>query len=99
MFSILTDGLTARQLDERVHTFIKFVNNHMDIIRQKLEISTPINTYAARHSHATVLKRKGASTEMISENLGHSSLLMTKQYLDDFTDDAKKEIANLLTDF
>jgi integrase len=57
-----------------------------------------INTYAARHSHSTILKRSGASTEMIKENLGHASVLTTENYLDDFEDEVKKEYARKLTD-
>ena len=53
---------------------------------------------SARHSYATVLKRKGASALIISENLGHSSLKTTENYLDSFTNDVKRETAALLRD-
>ena len=41
-------------------------------------------TYVARHSYATVLKRSGVSTSIISESLGHSSEKVTQIYLDSF---------------
>ena len=98
LFPILSHDLTPKQIDSRVHDFIKFVNKHMTDIGNDLNITTPLLTYAARHTHATVLKRKGASTEIIRENLGHASVATTEQYMDSFTDDVKKEYANLLTD-
>lgn len=99
VFTVLNETLTPKQIDSRIHSFIKQVNEGMELIRQNLGIEMALNSYSARHSHATVLKRQGVSIEAISENLGHSSLLMTKQYLDDFTDDVKKENATFLTNF
>jgi len=46
-----------------------------------------------------VLKCKGISTEYIKESLGHSSLIVTENYLDSFADDVKLKNANILTDF
>ena len=43
-----------------------------------------ISSYVARHSYATVLKRSGVSTSVISESLGHSSERVTQIYLDSF---------------
>jgi len=43
-----------------------------------------LTTYVARHSYATVLKRSGVSTSIISESLGHSSERVTQVYLDSF---------------
>lgn len=40
--------------------------------------------HVARHSYATVLKRAGVSTSIISESLGHSSEKITQIYLDSF---------------
>jgi integrase len=71
----------------------------MEAIRVDLEIDQKIGTYAARHSFSTMLKRQGVSTDFIKESLGHSSVLVTENYLDSFTDDVKVEYANLLTQF
>ena len=40
--------------------------------------------HCARHSYATVLKRAGVATSIISESLGHSSERVTQIYLDSF---------------
>jgi len=40
--------------------------------------------HSSRHSFATVLKRSGVNTSIISESLGHSSEKVTQIYLDSF---------------
>ncbi|MEJ7674804.1 MAG: tyrosine-type recombinase/integrase [Chitinophagaceae bacterium] len=58
-----------------------------------------MTTYTARHSFSTVLKRSGASTEFISEALGHSDVKTTENYLDSFSNDMKKQFALNLSKF
>ena len=53
---------------------VRLINDHMKLIAAELGIKTNITTYDAKHSFATVLKLSGASTEFISEALGHSNL-------------------------
>jgi integrase len=96
---MLAPGITALQIKHRISRFLKYVNKNMKQVGNDLGINKPMGTYTARHTHATVLKRKGVPTAAIAENLGHSSLAMTENYLDSFTDDVKKEYAKLLTDF
>ena len=62
-------------------------------------ISQPVTTYSARHSFATVLKRSGASTEFISDALGHSNLNTTKNYLASFEDETLQKTTDALTAF
>ncbi len=97
LFPILEEGLNAVTIKHRCQRFIKWVNKHMEEIRVEKEINMKIGTYAARHSFSTVLKRKGVSTAFIKESLGHSSELVTENYLDSFGDEVKLEYANLLT--
>lgn len=97
LFPVLEAGLSAVTSRHRCQRFIKWVNKRMDDIRKELKIAQPVGTYAARHSFSTVLKRKGVSTDYIKEALGHSSVIVTENYLDSFTDDVKLEYANLLT--
>jgi site-specific recombinase XerD len=70
----------------------------MKIIAESIGIES-LTTYTARHSFATILKRSGASTEFISEALGHGNLKTTQNYLDSFEDDQKRETAKALTAF
>lgn len=97
LFPILEPKLSALTIKHRCQRFIKWVNKHMEQIRQDLKIVPEIGTYTARHSFSTVMKRKGASTAFIKEALGHSSEVTTENYLDSFTDDVKMQYADLLT--
>ena len=52
-----------------------------------------------RHSFATILQRSGASTEFISEALGHSNVRTTQNYLAGCEDEAKKKTVKALIAF
>ena len=97
LFPVLEAGLSPVTVKHRCQRFIKWVNKRMETIRQDLEIESKLGTYAARHSYATLLKRKNVPLQIIKETMGHSSEATTERYLDSFTDDAKIEVANLLT--
>ncbi len=65
-----------------------------------LQIVHFVNDDVARHSWATIAKKDGISTSVISEGLGHATEHITQVYLDSFEndmmDEANKRIANLL---
>ncbi|WP_258100634.1 site-specific integrase [Marinoscillum pacificum] len=63
---------------------IKITNKWLKKIADKLEINFKLTSYVARHSYATVLKRSGVATNIISESLGHYSEKTTQVYLDGF---------------
>ena len=76
---------------------MRSVNYYLKNIGKKLNVSTKITTYVARHSFATVLKRSGVNTSIISEAMGHSSEKVTQIYLDSFENDQIDEaMSNLL---
>ena len=75
---------TEVQIANRLHKVLAKVNKHLKDIGDKLKLRLPLTTYVARHSYATVLKRAGVSTAIISESLGHSSEKITQTYLDSF---------------
>jgi len=97
IFPHIKVGMTSEQQHKIIKQLTKTINKYMKQIAKELSIDKAITTYYARHSFATVLKRSGATTEMISELLGHSSVLVTKNYLDSFEDDKIKEQTNVLT--
>lgn len=72
------------QIANRLHKVLAKINKHLKEIGVKLNLPIPLTTYVARHSFATVLKRAGVSTSIISESLGHSSEKITQVYLDSF---------------
>jgi len=101
VFDILVEGVTPKREKELIQQATKNVNTWIKRIAKAVEIQDweKITTYWARHSFSTVLKRSGASTEFISESLGHKDLRTTENYLDSFEDDMKKQYAKALTDF
>ena len=88
---------TEQQKVNRVHKVIAKVNKTLKRIGEQLDVSIDLTTYVARHSFATVLKRSGVNTSLISEALGHSSEKVTQIYLDSFGNDQMDEaMKNLL---
>ena len=75
---------TEVQIADRLHKVLAKINKHLKEIGVKLKLPIPLTTYVARQSYATVLKRAGVSTAIISESLGHSSERITQIYLDSF---------------
>ena len=85
MFPILSPfPQTEVQVANILQRVLAKVNKHLKEIGERLNLPIPLTTYVARHSYATVLKRAGVSTSIISESLGHSSERVTQIYLDSF---------------
>ncbi|WP_020598686.1 site-specific integrase [Spirosoma panaciterrae] len=99
IFSILSPGLTPQQEIGKIRQFVKMTNIYVRQIAKAVGVEKDVTTYTARHSFATILKRSGAPTEFISESLGHQSVATTKNYLDSFEDDVKRQYASVLTGF
>ncbi len=72
------------QILDRVKKVNKSVNKELKEIAKKANVEFNLTTYVARHSYATIMKRIGASTSIISESLGHDSEKTTQIYLDSF---------------
>lgn len=98
LFPILNEKthITAQQKFNRIHKYNGHINKHLKEIAKLVQIEINLTTYVARHSFATVLKRSGVNTAIISESLGHSSEKVTQIYLDSFEnkqiDDAMKNL-------
>jgi site-specific recombinase XerD len=76
--------LSLSQKDNRIKKMNKMVNKDLKEIAELAKIDFNLTTYVARHTYATVLKRSGVSTSIISEALGHDSEKTTQIYLDSF---------------
>lgn len=88
---------TEVQIANRLHKVLAKINKYLKEIGVNLNLPMPLTTYVARHSFATVLKRAGVSTSIISESLGHSSEKITQVYLDSFDKEQINEaMSNLL---
>jgi integrase len=76
---------------------MRLTNKKLKTIGQMIDCSIPLSTYVSRHSWATIGKRAGLSTSIISEGLGHDSEKTTQIYLDSFEDDVLDNANELIT--
>ena len=88
--------MDAEQKLNTSNQVIQNINKWMKKICSAIGIEVPVTTYTARHTFSTVLKRSGASTEYISQSLGHSDLKTTENYLASFDDDTRREMSKFL---
>jgi site-specific recombinase XerD len=99
IFTILNKRkhITPVQIDNRINKVLKQVNLSLKEIGKLAGISTLLTTYVSRHTFATVLKKSGVSTDIISESLGHKSQKVTQIYLNSFENTTiDKAMENLL---
>jgi site-specific recombinase XerD len=82
--------MSAERQKAVIHQVIKMTNKYMKRIGEKLGIEGDLNTYAARHSFATILLQSDAPVAFISQALGHTNLKTTQSYLGSFDDEKTK---------
>lgn len=58
-----------------------YINRHLKVIANQLELPIPLTMYVARHSWASAAKARGIPISVISEGMGHDSELTTQIYL------------------
>lgn len=97
IFPHLNTNMTPERERAVYQQLTKTMNKYTKQIGSELGINKKLTSYVARHSFATVLKRSGTQTEMISELLGHSSKEVTENYLDSFETDQIQEQTDVLT--
>lgn len=98
IFPILDEAkhTTSTSIQNRLHKVLGQTNKDLKQIGEELSIPIPLTTYVARHSYATVMKKSGISTSVISEALGHDSERTTQIYLDSFENDVLDEASRVL---
>jgi len=84
LFPILRQEWTEVRNYAEIKQLTKQVNKHIRQIALKVGVKNKISSNVSRHSWATIAKNSGTSIEYISEQLGHSSMAVTKIYLDSF---------------
>ncbi|XOV68626.1 MAG: phage integrase SAM-like domain-containing protein [Fluviicola sp.] len=75
----------------------KRLNRKLKELADLAEIDEPLTTYYARHSWATIAKRKKVPVAMISEALGHKDLKTTQIYLDSFDNEDMDALNDSIT--
>jgi integrase len=76
---------------------MRLTNKKLKTIGEMVDLKIPLSTYVSRHSWATIGKRAGLSTSIISEGLGHDSEKTTQIYLDSFEDKILDDANELIT--
>lgn len=99
VFPFLKGNESPAEIKRVTNNLVRSINQVFERISDKLELSTKVTTYTARHSFATILKRSGVPVAFISDALGHADLKTTENYLSGFEDDAIKDIVKNLTNF
>ena len=84
VLGLLKEGMKEKEILMTKENFGKVINKQLDRIQKRLNLSIPLSNKIARDAYATTLRRNGVSIEVISQNLGHSSVLVTVHYLEDF---------------
>ncbi len=88
--------LTPESIANRLHKVLGQTNKDLKEIGKLAKLDIPLTTYVARHTYATVMKRSGVSTSIISEALGHDSERTTQIYLDSFENDVLDEASKAI---
>jgi len=77
---------------------LRLTNKKLKIIEDMLELPIRLTTYVSRHSWATIAKKEGVPTAVISEGLGHETEKTTQIYIDSFANDVLDEANVKITD-
>ena len=83
---------TAGELDE--DSALKRTNRHLKKIGKLLRIKISLTTYVMRHTFATLMLSSGATIELISQCLGHTSIKTTQIYLSKLTTEKLDKATN-----
>lgn len=95
-FGIINDEMTAKEQFWTIKQWTKLTNKYVNQVAKAAGISGKVNTYAARHTFATMLLKGKADLKAIQQSLGHRSISTTEAYLADLDLDEAKEISKLL---
>ena len=92
----LNDGYSDSTFRNKLKKVRRITNTNLKYVCEKLDLSVKLDCGGARYAYASCLYRNGRSTDEISEMLGHSSVLVTKRYLDSMNMDKTDEINECL---
>lgn len=97
LFPILQKDSTPKEKRAKIDLFITSTNAQIKKIGEELKLPIKLTTYVARHSFASIaISKGGARIEEISDALGHSSIITTRNYIDSFDSARMQEITDSL---
>lgn len=77
----LQEDYTEQMFENKLHKLRQPINQNLQIIGEKLNLSVPLKLETARDCYASYLVRTGKTVKEISEMLGHSNVIVTEHYL------------------
>jgi site-specific recombinase XerD len=77
----LKEGYSDSMFENKNHKWKKIINERLEEISNRLNLSIPLRIKNARDAYATTLRRAGVSKDNIGEMLGHSNSIVTEHYL------------------
>ncbi|MEM6718079.1 MAG: site-specific integrase [Bacteroidota bacterium] len=95
IFPILKPNMSADRQHETLKNKRKRLNDKLRKIADIYDFER-FTIYAARHTYATMGKRKGVPTAVIQESLGHQTEAITQTYLDSFSNSVVDEYDALI---
>jgi len=95
VFPILTKDKSIEDQYETITNKRKRLNQKLKKIALTNDIE-PFTIYTARHTYATMGKRKGVPTAVIQESLGHQTEAITQKYLSSFDNSVVDEYDELI---
>ena len=75
---------------------LRKINKDLKQIGKLAKMNGVLTTYVARHSYATILKKSGVATTVISQALGHDCEKTTQIYLESFENNVLDEASKLI---
>lgn len=82
LLPIILDSDLSNRL--QYESALKTHNNRLKKLSELIHLQTPVTSYVARHSWATIAKERNIPIAVISEGLGHNSQQTTMIYLASF---------------
>lgn len=94
LFPVLYDS--RRNKTVNYSTALRMHNKRLRALSELLHLDTPLSSYVARHTWASIAKWNGVTGTVISEAMGHSSIEITNIYLASLDDDTIAEANELV---
>lgn len=85
-----------KQMFDSIYSKNAMMNKDLKVIASKANISENVSFHVSRHTFASLAVKKGVSTKIVQEMLGHASLATTQTYLHSFGDKEITEAMSLI---
>ena len=84
LFPFLTHREGTAEAYHEYQWTLRIFNQQLSLLTKALQLKTPLSSYTARHTWATLAYYNEIHPGIISEAMGHSSITVTETYLKPF---------------